>query len=58
MIRFDVVAYGNGPLVIQFEPAANEMVLALGDRITIEWPDWDGGDAGPVFRRRRQVDHR
>jgi hypothetical protein len=24
------------------------MVLAVGDRITIEWPDWDG-KCGPCF---------
>ncbi|MFJ3926556.1 hypothetical protein [Streptomyces sp. NPDC090022] len=37
--------------MIQFEPAANEVVLAPGDRITIEWPDWNGRTPGTFLHR-------
>jgi hypothetical protein len=49
MIKFDVVADGDEPLEIQFEPAANTMVIEPGDQITIEWPDWDGRTAGAFY---------
>ncbi|MEZ0111480.1 hypothetical protein ABH920_005498 [Catenulispora sp. EB89] len=55
MIRFDIVADSGEPLTIQFEPAANELVLEPGDKITIEWPDWDGRTEGAFYYRAGKV---
>ncbi|MGW4379750.1 hypothetical protein [Kitasatospora sp. NPDC004531] len=46
MFRFKVAADGPDPLIVQFEPAANEMVVAPGDHITIEWPESYPGHTG------------
>ncbi len=46
MFRFKVAADGPDPLVVRFEPLANEIVVDPGDYITVEWPECEPGPTG------------
>jgi hypothetical protein len=43
MFKFEVAAEGPDPLIVQFEPMGNEMVVNAGDYITIDWPAFTPG---------------